>query len=81
MDQPERGREKFFNAGETGLQVARGGIVSDVMPSSQGEDLGIQVGWRITRIHGREYSEKLLEAYVGGKEHIPSLSLWRQIRL
>lgn len=43
------------------------GLITEVSKNGQAENLGVQVGWKITLIDDEPYSEKLLDSSIRGK--------------
>jgi len=43
------------------------GLITEVSKNGQAENLGVQVGWKITLIDNEPYSEKLLDSSIRGK--------------
>jgi len=65
-----------FNPGNLGISLGRWsggfngectGLITEVVKNGQAENLGVQVGWKITLIGNEAYSEKLLDSGIRGK--------------
>merc|ERR1719229_2020715 len=65
---PQRTKTVTFGPGRLGIKaIWTTGLVEGVSQDGQAQKLGVNVGWKISKIDGEPYSEELLDMRTAGQ--------------